>query len=100
MARRSNQKRNHDRNAPKRPSAAWRLFFDDHREEFTKQNPKSSYHKISKKLGEMWRQSDDVTKRRYQKQYETNQAEYDEKMEVYTKDRDNKKSQSSVEYNN
>jgi hypothetical protein len=33
MARRSNQKRRRDPNAPKRNQAAWELFFSEHREE-------------------------------------------------------------------
>jgi len=32
MARRSNQKRRRDPNAPKRNLAAWELFFSEHRE--------------------------------------------------------------------
>jgi hypothetical protein len=35
MARRSNQKRRSDPNAPKKASAPWRLFFSENREEVT-----------------------------------------------------------------
>ncbi|CAF1223420.1 unnamed protein product [Rotaria sordida] len=94
MARRSSQKRRRDPNAPKRGKTAWQMFFSDNREEVKKQNPNLSGQEILKKLGEMWRQSDDATKRRYQNQYQTSQNEYNEKLAAY-KEEKNRKSQSS-----
>ena len=35
MARRSNQKRRRDPNAPKKALSAWRIFFNENREELT-----------------------------------------------------------------
>ena len=42
----------------------------------------------------MWRQSDEATRRRYQKQYQSDQAEYEQKMTAYRAEK-NKKPQSS-----
>ncbi|CAF1103472.1 unnamed protein product [Rotaria sp. Silwood1] len=95
MARRSSQKnRRQDPNAPKRVKTAWQMFFSDNREEVKKQYPNLTVQEISKKLGEMWRHSDDATKRRYQNQYQTSQNEYHEKMVAYREEK-NRKSQSS-----
>ncbi|CAF2617713.1 unnamed protein product [Rotaria sp. Silwood2] len=97
MARRSSQKthRRRDPNAPKRSKTAWQMFFSDNREEVkVKQNPNLNGQEISKKLGEMWRQSDDAIKRRYQNQHQSSETEYNEKMAAY-KEEKNRKSQTS-----
>ncbi|UJR22252.1 hypothetical protein I4U23_025313 [Adineta vaga] len=95
MARRSHQKRRRDPNAPKQSQKPRQLFITDNREDIVKQYPNLSVKDISKKLGEMWEQSDEEIKRRYQKQYQTNQIEYQEKLATYKEEQKKKRSQSS-----
>jgi len=91
----SSQNKRRGSGGAKRPRSGWQKFMADNREEVKRQNPNIRHQEIFKKLGEMWRQTDDETKRRYQKQYQAGQAEYDEKSSGSKDGQKNKKQQSS-----
>eukprot|EP00494_Astrolonche_serrata_P027759 UN28023 len=60
-----------DPNQPKRPTTAYFLFAFDNRESMVKKNPDSTYQEVGRLLGEAWKNANDTTKSKYQKQWET-----------------------------
>jgi len=94
--RRSSQigRRRRDSNKPKRGKAAWQMFYSDNREEVKKQNPNLRASDITKKLGEMWRQCDENTKRRYLNDYQARKIEYDQKLAAYRAEQNQRRSKS------
>lgn len=70
---------------PKRPLSSYLSFCGSQRKLLTEQFPKLSSIDITKKLAELWRASDEETKKKYREQYQLNVEAYTKEVIEYEK---------------
>ncbi|CAL8096739.1 unnamed protein product [Calicophoron daubneyi] len=76
-------KRVKDPNAPTRPPTAYFMWFNEHREELSKEVGGHSVAEVAKVAGERWRNIDSETKASYQARVDELKKKYEEEMRVY-----------------
>lgn len=72
-----------DENAPKRALTAYFFFANDKRPEIREQNPDMKITEISKVIGEMWKDTSDEEKAKYQKMADADKDRYAQEMKDY-----------------
>ena len=74
-------KKDKDPNMPKRPSSAYMIWLNEHREEIKEKYPGISVTDVSKRAGEMWNKLED--KEEWKEKATELKAVYTEQMEEY-----------------
>ncbi len=75
------EKKEKDPNMPKRPSSAYMIWLNEHREEIKEKYPGIAVTEVSKKAGEMWNKLED--KEEWKEKATELKAVYTEQMEEY-----------------
>ncbi|XP_058127808.1 high mobility group protein DSP1-like [Anopheles coustani] len=83
--RRKKQKRTKDPNEPKRALTAFFYYCFDERKTAKELNPQLSFGGISKVLGRMWSEADDVVRQKYEQMAERDKLRYEQEMTEYAK---------------
>lgn len=73
---------------PKRPLSAYMYFCSDKRAETKAQNPTMTFSELGKKLGAMWQELDEASKKPYVKLNEKDKKRYDEEKANFPADED------------
>jgi len=76
-------KRKAKKKGPKRPLSAYMFFCAEKRAEVKAANPQMSFAELGKKLGSMWQELDEGSKKPYIKQNEKDKARYEKEKEDF-----------------
>eukprot|EP01116_Phalansterium_solitarium_P017452 TRINITY_DN4304_c0_g1_i1.p1 TRINITY_DN4304_c0_g1~~TRINITY_DN4304_c0_g1_i1.p1 ORF type:complete len:270 (+),score=96.62 TRINITY_DN4304_c0_g1_i1:72-812(+) len=71
---------------PKRPMSSFMLFANDKRADVVRDSPDAGIAEIGKRLGQLWKEADDVVKAEYARKAAEAKAAYEQQMSAFKKE--------------